>query len=65
MHTTDTVDVVLVVDGEIELELGDGDRVALRRGDCLVQNGTRHAWRNTSDAPCTLAITMVGVPRVG
>lgn len=63
MHTTDTVDIVFVVDGEVECELDDGERVTLRTGDCLVQNGTRHAWRNTSDVPCTLAITMVGVPR--
>ena len=65
MHTTDTVDVVFVVDGAIECELDEGRRVALRAGDCLVQNGTRHAWRNTSGAPCTLAITMIGVPRDG
>ncbi len=63
MHTTDTIDIVFVVDGEVECELDDGERVRLRIGDCLVQNGTRHAWRNTSDAPCTLAITMIGVPR--
>jgi mannose-6-phosphate isomerase-like protein (cupin superfamily) len=63
MHTTDTVDIVFIVDGEVECELDEGERVTLRAGDCLVQNGTRHAWRNTSDAPCTLAITMIGVPR--
>jgi len=65
MHTTDTVDVVLVVDGEVECELDDGASVTLRAGDCLVQNGTRHAWRNRSSEPVTLAITMVGVPREG
>jgi hypothetical protein len=36
----------------------------LRRGDCLVQRGTRHAWKNRSDRPCTLVSTMLaGVRR--
>jgi hypothetical protein len=25
-----------------------------------VQNGTRHAWRNPFDEPCTIAVTLVG-----
>ena len=32
--------------GAIWLELDDGKIVHLKRGDVVVQNGTRHAWRN-------------------
>ncbi|WFU41513.1 cupin domain-containing protein [Bradyrhizobium sp. CB82] len=46
MHTTDTVDYGILVEGEISLELDDGQVVALKPGDVVVQNGTRHAWRN-------------------
>ncbi len=63
MHRTDTVDYILVVSGEVSLELDDGQTVPLTAGDCLVQNGTRHAWRNTSSAPCMLAFAIVGARR--
>ena len=63
MHRTDTVDLVLVASGEVVLELDEGAEVALAAGDCVVQFGARHAWRNRSAAPCTLVITMLGVVR--
>ena len=64
MHTTDTVDVVLVVSGEVTLELDDGAEAHLRAGDTVVQNGTRHAWRNTSAEPCVLAGAQIGAVRL-
>jgi hypothetical protein len=63
MHTTDTVDFGVVIEGEVWLELDDGDERLLRRGDCYVQNGTRHAWHNRTDRPVTLAIALVGARR--
>lgn len=60
MHTTDTVDIDLVISGEVWLELDDGAEVHLGPGDCVVQNGTRHAWRNKSDQPCVLAVALIG-----
>jgi quercetin dioxygenase-like cupin family protein len=59
MHRTPSVDLVFVLSGEIWLELDDGE-VHLREGDCLVQDGTRHGWRNRGDRPCTMAIVLVG-----
>ena len=55
MHTTDTVDYCVVVRGEMTLELDDGQKVHLRQGDCVVQNGTRHRWRNPLSEPCLMA----------
>jgi mannose-6-phosphate isomerase-like protein (cupin superfamily) len=63
MHTTDTVDFDVVVSGEVFLELDDGAEVLLRAGDCVVQNGTRHAWRNRSSAKCVVAFALVGAER--
>ena len=60
MHTTDSVDYGVVISGEITLELDDGATVSLKQGDCVVQNGTRHAWRNRSTAPCVMAFVLVG-----
>jgi mannose-6-phosphate isomerase-like protein (cupin superfamily) len=63
MHTTDSVDYVLVLDGEVWLELDDGELTRLRAGDTVVQNGTRHAWRNRGTEPVTLAVVQVGARR--
>ncbi|TKC79239.1 cupin domain-containing protein [Trinickia terrae] len=63
MHTTDTVDYAIVLSGEIWLDLDNGRETLLRATDVVVQNGTRHAWRNKSDAPATVAFFMVGASR--
>ena len=60
MHTTDSVDYGVVISGEITLELDDRATVNLKQGDCVVQNGTRHAWRNSSTTPCIMAFVLVG-----
>jgi mannose-6-phosphate isomerase-like protein (cupin superfamily) len=60
MHRTPSLDLICVLSGEIWLELDDGE-VHLRQGDCIVQNGARHAWRNRSDSPCSMAIVLIGV----
>ena len=59
MHQTDTVDYGIVLEGEIVLELDDGATRALRKNDVVVQNGTRHAWRNPYDKPVTMAFVLV------
>ena len=63
MHTTDTVDYEFVISGEVVLELDDGAEVTLRPGDTVVQNGTRHAWRNRTDKPAVLVVVLVGAKR--
>lgn len=63
MHTTETIDYGFVLDGEICLELDDGAEKILRTGDCFVQNGTRHAWRNRSDSPAVIGVVMLGAER--
>ena len=63
MHTTDTVDYEFVISGEVVLELDDGAEVTLRPGDTVVQNGTRHAWRNRTSEPAVLVVVLVGAKR--
>jgi mannose-6-phosphate isomerase-like protein (cupin superfamily) len=62
-HTTDTIDYCVVVRGEMTLELDDGQKVTLKQGDCVVQNGTRHRWRNPLSEPCLMAFISVGGKR--
>jgi mannose-6-phosphate isomerase-like protein (cupin superfamily) len=63
MHTTDSVDYVVVLAGEVWLELDDEQLTRLHAGDTVVQTGTRHAWRNLSTEPVTLAVVQVGARR--
>ena len=58
-HRTQTVDHVLVLDGPVELVLDDGS-VIVEPGDCVIQRGTNHAWRNHGDAPIRLVAFMIG-----
>lgn len=60
-HRTDTVDYVIVLDGEIVVESDDGE-ATLATGDILIQNATRHAWHNRSGRPATIAVVLIGTP---
>ncbi|MCE3550852.1 cupin domain-containing protein [Pseudonocardia sp. RS11V-5] len=61
-HSTDSVDVNVVLSGEVVLELDDGE-VGLRAGDLVVVNGSRHAWQNRSSEPVRVLSTIVGGTR--
>jgi len=58
MHTTATIDYGIVLQGEIFLELDEGE-VHLKPGDVVVQRGTRHAWRNRGQEACTMAFILI------
>ena len=60
MHTTATIDFEYVVSGRCVLELDDGATVELGPGDTVVQNGTRHAWRNPYEEPCVMVVVLSG-----
>jgi quercetin dioxygenase-like cupin family protein len=59
MHTTPTVDYGIVLEGEIWLELDDEKTVHLQKHDVIVQNGTRHAWRNKSNSPTKMLFVLI------
>jgi len=63
MHTTDSVDYGIVLEGRITLELDDGITEELEAGDIVIQNGTRHAWRYNEKV--TIAWILIGVTRSG
>jgi len=63
MHQTASVDYGVVLDGEVWLEVDDGLQTRLTRGDTVVQIAGRHAWRNRSDRPATMAFVLTGAQR--
>ena len=58
MHDTDTVDYLIVLNGEITLVLETGD-VRLRAGDTCVDRGVFHGWRNDTDSMAMAAVVTV------
>jgi len=64
MHRTETLDYVLVLGGEIDMDTDRGS-VRLRAGDVLVQRGTNHAWVNRSDRPARVAFILIDAKPLG
>lgn len=63
LHTTETIDIDVVLDGALEMVLGaDGPTTTLNRGDVLIQRATAHSWRPVGDEPATLVSVMIGLP---
>jgi quercetin dioxygenase-like cupin family protein len=60
MHATPTVDYAVVLEGEIWLEVDDHQTVHVRRGDVVIQNGTRHGWRNKGSQSATMLFVLHG-----
>ncbi len=59
MHRTETADYAILLSGECDLELDDGETVHLKQGDIVVQRGTMHAWVNNGAAPCVFAFILI------
>ncbi len=57
-HRTDSIDYIVVIAGEIDMELDDAV-VHLKAGDVVVQRGTIHNWLNRGTEPCVLAVVLV------
>jgi len=53
MHTTRTIDYVVILSGQVTLLLDEGE-VELRPFDAIVQRGTNHYWLNYGDQPALL-----------
>ncbi len=60
MHQTPTVDYILLLSGKVSLVLDEGEPIALKPFDAVVQRATNHAWVNTGGEPALLMCVMVG-----
>jgi quercetin dioxygenase-like cupin family protein len=62
MHRTNSIDYGIVMNNEIELELEDGARKTIRAGGIIVQRGTNHLWRNTTNQPTRIVFVLIEAP---
>ncbi len=63
-HRTETLDYVIVLEGEIDMDLDDSS-VHLGTGDVLVQRGTNHAWVNRGTARARIAVVLLDAEPLG
>jgi quercetin dioxygenase-like cupin family protein len=62
LHSSETVDVGIVLSGQVTLILPEGQESVLATDDSFVLLGVEHAWRNDSTEPCRLAVTLLKPP---
>jgi len=58
MHRTRSVDYAIIISGEIDMLLDDGE-VHLKAGDVVVQQATNHAWVNRGKEICRIAFILM------
>jgi quercetin dioxygenase-like cupin family protein len=63
-HRTETLDYVIVLEGEIEMDMDDST-VKLTAGDVLIQRGTNHTWMNRSNERARIAVVLVDAKPLG
>ena len=64
MHRTETIDYVIVLEGEIEMDM-DQSTVKLKAGDVMVQRGTNHAWANRGKTRARVAFALIDAEPLG
>lgn len=57
-HKTDSIDYAVVLQGEIIMQLDDGE-VRLKAGDVIIQRATMHNWENRGQVPCIVAFILI------
>jgi mannose-6-phosphate isomerase-like protein (cupin superfamily) len=62
VHRTDTLDYLVVLQGEVTLIVGDRE-VTLHPGDAVVQGGVEHDWENRGSTSCVMAAVLVAATR--
>jgi quercetin dioxygenase-like cupin family protein len=64
VHRTESLDYAVVISGEIDMELEQGEEVHLKAGDVLVQRGTIHNWFVRGTEPCVIAFVLTSAKRL-
>lgn len=64
LHKQESMDYIVLLEGQVDLVLGSGQRLSMKRGDVLIQAGNDHSWINTGATPARLlCVTMTGQRR--
>ena len=58
MHKTDTIDYIILLEGDVTLIL-DKEEIVIKPHDVVVQRGTNHAWVNNGNNPALLIAVLI------
>lgn len=58
MHTTDTLDAIILIKGRVRLIL-DREEIVIGPGDVVVQRATNHAWVVEGDEPALFVAVLI------
>lgn len=62
MHRAMCLGYGIVTHGEVEFSLDSGEKRIMRPGDCSVNRGTMHRWRNVSpDKPARMVYVLLDI----
>ncbi len=59
MHKTDSLDVIILVRGEVDLLLDEGEPTSLKPGDVVIQRATNHAWVNNGSETALFVAVLI------
>lgn len=59
MYKTASLDVIVLVKGEVDLLLDDGDAASLKPGDVVIQRATNHGWVNHGPETALLVAVLI------
>jgi len=59
MHKTESLDVIILVKGSIDLLLDDDEALSLKPGDVVIQRATNHGWINTGSETALLVAVLI------
>jgi hypothetical protein len=59
MHKTDSLDVIILISGAVDLLLDDGEAKSMKPGDVVIQKATNHGWVNHGDETAVLVAVLI------
>ena len=59
MHKTASLDVIILVKGNVDMLLDDGEAVGLKPGDVVIQRATNHGWVNLGEETALLVAVLI------
>lgn len=59
MHKTDSLDIIVLVKGEVDMLLDKGEAASLKPGDVVIQRATNHAWVNKGSETALLVAILI------
>lgn len=60
LHRTETLDYAVVLSGECDMELDNGEMIrGLKAGDVVIQRGTNHGWISRGTAPVRFLFVLI------